>query len=82
MTLQRTLLWWLALIACWCLAACGSGAGDKVADASVRIHVMAAPQGQLVPLATAPGAATAWTLVLRNPYPQAIWGSPRFQCNK
>lgn len=77
MTLQRTLHWWLALIACWCLAACGSGAGDKVADASVRIHVMAAPQGQLVPLATAPGAATAWTLVLRNPYPQAIWYADR-----
>ena len=76
MTLQRTFHWMLVLFACWCLASCG-GVSDTVTDASVRIHVMAAPLGRLEPLATAPGAAPAWKLVLRNPYPQAIWYTDR-----
>jgi hypothetical protein len=77
MKLQRTLRCLLALLACWCLTSCGGRASDTVADASVRIHVMAAPFGRLEPLPAAPGAAPAWKLVLRQPYPQAIWYADR-----
>jgi len=77
MNLQRLFHCLLALLACFGLGSCGGDASRTVADASLRIHVLAAPSGQWIPLATAPGAAPAWTLVLHKPYPQAIWYADR-----
>ena len=75
--LPRNARWLLALAICWCLTACGGGASKKVAGASARIHVMAAPSGQWIPQASADGTALVGTLVLHKPYPQAIWYADR-----
>lgn len=56
------------------LAACGGDDGpDTPADVTTRIHMLAAPAGQLLP----GDAPQEWTLVLNQPAPQAFWFEDR-----
>lgn len=77
MTLQRMLAWLIALATCWALVACGGDDKDGGTDLPDRIHVLAAPTGQLLPDAPVDGVVTGWTLVLQDPHPDAFWYADR-----
>lgn len=62
-------LWVLGLL----LAACGGGSDGNSENIGARVHVLAAPSGQLIP----GKSPQEWTLVLEKVYPDTFWFEDR-----
>lgn len=72
--LQRIQTGLIVLATAVLLAACGGNDGpDTPVDITTRIHMLAAPTGQLLP----GDSPQEWTLVLDQPAPQAFWFEDR-----
>lgn len=78
MTASRVWKWAGFFIILWALEGCGGSSSDASSgDHSLRIHMLVAPSGRLVPAPPEGGDSHSWTLVLDKSASQPLWYTDR-----